>query len=72
MWTLTAYRLGDSFSLDAPASDAEPVTFLMEDDVEVRANQTGRRLVYRRGYPYGTTLGGALRLGWCRLSTGDE
>ncbi len=72
---ITAYRQGEDYTLEPPTSgEWEPVGLELMEGVRVDRSARGELLVYRGYLAYGTQLGTAVALGWCRpvepLTTG--
>lgn len=72
MKTVNAYRVGNSYQLEASEQAGEPITLGLLDDVYAGTSAKGQQLFYRHHYPYGQTLEAALRLGWCWVIEGED
>ncbi len=67
MQSVRAYRFRDCYSFESLVVAAEPVTVVLTDGVEVRADEVGLRKLYRSGSRHGVALNTAISLGWCRV-----
>ena len=70
MEIVTAYRVGDSYELEARRAGAEPVTLVLEPGVTVRRSGAGDLLLFGPDAVYGLPVRAALKLGWCHLQDG--
>jgi hypothetical protein len=69
---VTVYRAEEGYSVYPQAPEAEPVDVLLREDVYVGTSSRGEQLLYRRHCPYGMTVAGALKAGWCRVAGSGE
>jgi hypothetical protein len=65
--SITAYRSGSDYALEAPREGAEQVRIALSPGVRVSRSGGGEILLYRGHSPYGRRLPDALRQGWCRV-----
>lgn len=65
---VTAYRAGNTYTLDEPEREAEPVMIVLRKGAKECRSGCGRTLIYPPDYIYGLTLEAALEQGWCTLA----